>query len=107
MLVLTRKLREQIRVGENITIAVLEIKGSRVRLGIEAPREVRVVRNELGPKEDQAAAVASVADASAGEDDQGEAADESDTVSTTTARILAEPLRYGGLRDADVGSSAV
>jgi carbon storage regulator CsrA len=47
MLVLTRKSQEQIRVGENITITVLRIKGNTVRLGIEAPRGVRVVRGEL------------------------------------------------------------
>lgn len=47
MLVLTRKLQEQIRIGENITLTILRVKGSTVRLGIEAPRSVRVVRGEL------------------------------------------------------------
>ena len=47
MLVLTRKLREQIRIGDNITISVVRIRGNTVRVGIEAPRQVRVVRGEL------------------------------------------------------------
>lgn len=47
MLVLTRKLQEQIKVGENITITILRVSGKSVRVGIEAPREVRVVRAEL------------------------------------------------------------
>jgi carbon storage regulator CsrA len=47
MLVLTRKHQEKIRIGENITITVLKTKGKTVRLGIEAPAEVPVIRGEL------------------------------------------------------------
>ncbi len=47
MLVLTRKYQEKIRIGDNITITVLRMKGKAVRLGIEAPAEVPVVRGEL------------------------------------------------------------
>jgi carbon storage regulator CsrA len=47
MLVLTRKLDESIRIGDDIKITVLRVKGNTVRIGIEAPRDVRVVRNEL------------------------------------------------------------
>ena len=50
MLVLTRKVGESILVGETVgetKVTVLEIKGGRIRLGIEAPREVNVVRDEL------------------------------------------------------------
>jgi carbon storage regulator CsrA len=47
MLVLTRKYQEKIRIGENITITVLRMKGKAVRLGIEAPSTVPVVRGEL------------------------------------------------------------
>jgi carbon storage regulator CsrA len=50
MLVLSRKLQEQIRIGENITVTVLRVKGNAVRIGIDAPRNVRVVRGELPPK---------------------------------------------------------
>jgi carbon storage regulator CsrA len=44
MLVLTRKLGEQIAIGPNIEVTVCEIHGNRVRLGINAPREVPLRR---------------------------------------------------------------
>ena len=47
MLVLTRKLQQQIKIGEQITVTILRVKGNTVRVGVEAPREVRVVRGEL------------------------------------------------------------
>ena len=47
MLVLTRKQNEKIRIGPSITITVLRMKGKAVRLGIEAPHDVNVVRGEL------------------------------------------------------------
>jgi len=47
MLVLTRKYQEKIRIGHNITITVLRTKGKAVRLGIEAPADVPVIRGEL------------------------------------------------------------
>jgi carbon storage regulator CsrA len=47
MLVLTRKVQEQIKVGDNITITIIRVKGQSVRVGIEAPRDVRVMRSEL------------------------------------------------------------
>jgi carbon storage regulator CsrA len=47
MLVLTRKLDESIRIGDDIRITVLRVKGNTVRIGIEAPKHVRVIREEL------------------------------------------------------------
>ncbi len=47
MLVLTRKHQEKIRIGDHIMITVLKTKGKTVRLGIEAPTEVPVIRGEL------------------------------------------------------------
>jgi carbon storage regulator CsrA len=47
MLILTRKLKEQIQIGDNIQITVLKISGRTVQIGIDAPREVRVKRAEL------------------------------------------------------------
>ncbi len=48
MLVLTRGLKQQIVIGDQrITVTVLEVKGGRVRLGIEAPADVSVRRQEL------------------------------------------------------------
>lgn len=49
MLVLTRKLDETIRIGEDIRVTVLRVKGNTVRIGIEAPNRIRVVREELRP----------------------------------------------------------
>lgn len=47
MLILTRKPGEAIVLGDDITVRVLSIDGARVKLGIEAPRSVSVVRKEL------------------------------------------------------------
>jgi carbon storage regulator len=47
MLVLTRKLGQSIRIGGSIRIQVVEVRGNQIRLGIEAPAEVRVLREEL------------------------------------------------------------
>ena len=47
MLVLTRKTDEEILIGDNIKITLVRVRGNSVRIGIEAPREVRIVRGEL------------------------------------------------------------
>ena len=47
MLILTRKLGESIRIGDDITLTVLSVKGNQIRLGIDAPREVEVHRQEI------------------------------------------------------------
>jgi len=47
MLVLTRKLGEVIRIGDNVTVRVLEVKGNQVRLGVDAPADVRIYREEV------------------------------------------------------------
>lgn len=47
MLVLSRKKDEKIVIGENITLMVIEIRGDKVRLGIDAPRDVAVHREEV------------------------------------------------------------
>jgi carbon storage regulator CsrA len=54
MLVLTRKLQQRIQIGDQITVTILRVKGNTVRVGIEAPREVRVIRGEL-PKDGEPA----------------------------------------------------
>lgn len=48
MLVLSRKEGERIQIGDNITLVVSKVSGNRVTIGIEAPRDVKVVRGELG-----------------------------------------------------------
>lgn len=50
MLVLTRKAKQQIQVGPDITITILQVKGQNVRVGIEAPRDVCVLRTEVAAK---------------------------------------------------------
>lgn len=47
MLVLTRKKGEKISIGQDISVKVVAISGSKVRIGIEAPAHVRVLREEL------------------------------------------------------------
>ena len=54
MLVLTRKLNERIRIGEDIEIVVVALTGNRVKIGIEAPRDVKVLRGELDERKDAA-----------------------------------------------------
>jgi carbon storage regulator len=52
MLVLSRKVGERLVIKGGIVIQVLEANGRRVRLGIEAPREVTVWREEVSPSEE-------------------------------------------------------
>ena len=47
MLVLTRQRGERIMVDDNIIITIIEVRGDRVRIGIEAPRDVSVHREEI------------------------------------------------------------
>ena len=61
MLVLTRKTQQQIKIGSNITITIVRVTGQAVRVGIEAPEEIRVVRGELVGKPDKHAELASPA----------------------------------------------
>lgn len=50
MLVLSRKPGQKIHIGDNITITIVEIQGNRVRLALEAPNDVRILRAELTPE---------------------------------------------------------
>jgi carbon storage regulator len=52
MLVLTRKLMEKLYIGDDICVTVVRLEGGQVRLGIDAPREIAVVRAELVPERD-------------------------------------------------------
>lgn len=47
MLVLTRKVGEGVKIDENIFVRIVQVKGKQVRLGIEAPKETRIQREEL------------------------------------------------------------
>ena len=50
MLVLTRRLGESITIGENVRVVIVDIDGNQVKLGIEAPREISIYREELYEK---------------------------------------------------------
>ncbi|MGV3485907.1 MAG: carbon storage regulator CsrA [Planctomycetaceae bacterium] len=70
MLVLSRKLDESIKIGNDIKITILRIKGNTIRIGIDAPSDVRVIRSELKAMAEE-----------------GSAADLDDTSSTVTAIV--------------------
>ena len=50
MLVLSRKPGESIKLGDEIEVVIVAVEGQRVRIGIKAPREVRILRTEIDPK---------------------------------------------------------
>lgn len=56
MLVLTRKNSETIRIGKDVVITIIRADCNKVRIGIEAPKEVPVVRGELEEREREVAA---------------------------------------------------
>jgi carbon storage regulator len=47
MLVITRKVDDSITIGNNITVSVLEIRGNKVKLGIDAPKQTQIYRTEV------------------------------------------------------------
>jgi carbon storage regulator len=51
MLVLSRKQSQRIKLGDSIVITVVRVAGDKVRLGIDAPRDMLVLRDELEPHE--------------------------------------------------------
>jgi len=47
MLVLTRKPRQQIMIGDNVVINIVEVQGDNVRIAIDAPRDIKIYRGEI------------------------------------------------------------
>ena len=47
MLILSRKINEKIMIGEDISISIIEIRGDQVRIGVDAPKTVKVFRREV------------------------------------------------------------
>jgi carbon storage regulator len=53
MLVLSRKPQESIQIGSDITVTVVQVDGDKVRISIDAPRHIRIIRTELHTFRDQ------------------------------------------------------
>jgi carbon storage regulator len=47
MLILSRKVNEKVMIGEDIAISIIEVRGDQVRIGVEAPKRVKVYRQEV------------------------------------------------------------
>ena len=47
MLILSRKTEKKIKIGEDITLTIIEIRGDQVKIGVEAPKNVKVFRQEV------------------------------------------------------------
>ncbi|MAA85086.1 MAG: carbon storage regulator [Halieaceae bacterium] len=56
MLILTRRVGESLMIGDDVTITVLGVKGNQVRIGVDAPKEVAVHREEILDRIENAAA---------------------------------------------------
>ena len=56
MLILTRRVGESLMIGDDVTITVLGVKGNQVRIGVKAPKEVAVHREEILYRIEEAAA---------------------------------------------------
>lgn len=92
MLVLTRRKNQSIVIGDDIVITVLEVKGDSIRLGITAPRDVQVYREELLAALSEANASAVLGDAPA-------------PAPAPTAAAAPSPLRLGGARRTSAGNA--
>ncbi|MDR0443718.1 MAG: carbon storage regulator CsrA [Treponema sp.] len=47
MLILSRKVNEKVMIGDEITVSIIEVRGDQVRIGIDAPKKVKVFRQEV------------------------------------------------------------
>jgi carbon storage regulator len=95
MLVLTRKSNQSIMIGDDIEVSVLSIMGEKVRIGIQAPRDIPVFRKEvyLEIQEERGEVVAAGAPAHAGASSDGAS---SDAGSSLRAEVDRELRQLGG-----------
>ena len=47
MLILSRKVNEKVVIGDDITVSIIEVRGDQVRIGIDAPKKIKVFRQEV------------------------------------------------------------
>jgi carbon storage regulator len=52
MLILTRRMGESLKIGDNVTVTVMGVKGNQVRIGVQAPKDVIVDREEIAVRRD-------------------------------------------------------
>jgi carbon storage regulator len=52
VLILTRRPRQTVKIGKDVVVTVLEIRGTQVRIGVDAPRTITVLRQEIAPRPD-------------------------------------------------------
>ncbi len=65
MLILSRKVDEKIKIGDSITLTIIDVKGEQVKVGVEAPKNVKVFRQEVFDaiqSENKAAATTSISE---------------------------------------------
>jgi carbon storage regulator len=53
MLILTRRVNESLLIGDDVTVTILGVKGNQVRIGVDAPRDVSVQREELANRNEE------------------------------------------------------
>jgi carbon storage regulator len=53
MLILTRRIGESLKIGADVTVTVMAVKGTQVRIGIDAPKDVAVLREEVADRNKQ------------------------------------------------------
>lgn len=92
MLVLSRNLKQQILIGDDIVLTVLQIKGDTVRIGIEAPKSVRLLRAEIAGRPARPARMMA---ASAGSDRQDSASHDTNTQDHVSHAPVSRGLERG------------
>ncbi|HTU25449.1 MAG TPA: carbon storage regulator [Pirellulales bacterium] len=109
MLVLSRKTQQQIQIGPHITITILKVKGEAVRIGIEAPQDVCVLRSEVAGKLAQQESVSGEAEATvrsalaANEREQARAA----RIAATRPPVARRSARLGYSSTFEIGRSSL